>query len=108
MYPRQLKSSFRTLYFNIFQPFLVDGGYGNWSLNGACNVTCGPGLERWSRQCNNPEPKYGGRNCSHLGDPVEYRPCSAKPCSGKVIFGTRNSWYKTKAHEDRLLRGEVY
>ena len=74
------------LYFNIFQPFLVDGGYGNWSLNGTCNVTCGEGFGLWSRQCNNPEPKYGGKNCSHLGDPVEYRPCSAKPCPGKLTL----------------------
>ena len=79
----------KTLYFNIFPPFLVDGSYGNWSLNTTCTVTCGQGLERWSRECNNSEPKYGGRNCSHLGEPVEYRPCSAKPCPGKVTFGKK-------------------
>lgn len=63
--------------------FLVDGNYGNWSLKGACNVTCGDGFETWSRVCNNPEPKFGGRNCSHLGEHIEYRHCRKKVCVGK-------------------------
>ena len=63
--------------------YLVNGGYGNWSLNISCNVKCGEGFETWIRQCDKPEPKYGGRNCSHLGESVEYRHCSKKPCVGK-------------------------
>ena len=63
----------------------VNGSYGNWSLISTCNETCGVGFETWSRKCNNPEPKYGGRNCDHQGKLVEYRPCSEKPCPGKSI-----------------------
>ena len=63
----------------------MSGGYGNWSLNISCNVKCGEGFETWIRQCDKPEPKYGGRNCSHLGESVEYRHCSKKPCIGKCI-----------------------
>ncbi|CAB3998513.1 partial [Paramuricea clavata] len=67
----------------------VDGNYGIWSLNSTCNVTCGEGFGTWTRECNNPEPKYGGRNCSHLGEPVEYRPCPAKPCP---VNGGYSNW----------------
>ncbi|CAB4007052.1 Tyrosine- kinase transmembrane receptor ROR2, partial [Paramuricea clavata] len=67
----------------------VDGSYGNWSLNSTCNETCGEGFETWTRECNNPKPKYGGKNCSHLGEPVEYRPCSAKACP---VNGGYSNW----------------
>jgi hypothetical protein len=79
---RCLKAAIKTQCFSSLQ---VDGSYSNWSLNSTCNVTCGEGFETWTRECNNPEPKYGGRNCSHLGEPVEYTPCSATPCPGKSI-----------------------
>ena len=62
----------------------VDGDYGNWSLNRMCNATCGQGFETWSRACDNPKPKYGGRNCSYLGKHVALKRCSAKPCPGKL------------------------
>jgi thrombospondin motif-containing protein 12 len=71
---------------HIFFFATVDGSYGNWSLNSSCSVTCGEGFETWIRECNNPEPKYGGRNCSHLGEPVEYRPCTKNPCIGKYTI----------------------
>ena len=88
-----------TLILTYFCIYEVDGGYGNWSLKGTCNVTCGEGLERWSRKCNNPEPKYGGRNCSHLGESVEHRICAKKPCVGKykvpvfLVFGGKQMHY---------------
>ena len=69
--------------FNVLLLDLVHGNYGNWSLSSACNVTCDEGFETWARNCNNPEPKFGGRNCSHLGEAIEYRPCHATPCPGK-------------------------
>ncbi|XP_028399009.1 uncharacterized protein LOC114522509 isoform X2 [Dendronephthya gigantea] len=58
----------------------VHGNYGNWSLSSGCNVTCGEGFETWKRDCNNPGPKFGGRNCNQLGEAIEYRPCQATPC----------------------------
>ena len=75
---------------------LVHGGYGNWKAKNACNVTCGDGFETWIRDCDNPEPKFGGRNCSLLGTPVDYRSCSARPCPGKIVKFLR------KASIDRL------
>ena len=72
--------------YNILLYSLVDGKYGKWSLNSTCNVTCGDGIETWTRKCNNPEPKRGGRNCSHLGSHIENRRCKPKPCPGKWDF----------------------
>lgn len=66
--------------------FPVDGKYGGWFLKSTCNVTCGEGFKIWTRECNNPKPKHGGRNCSHLGESIKYAgPCKpkAKPCLGK-------------------------
>ncbi|XP_028418196.1 mucin-like protein [Dendronephthya gigantea] len=67
----------------------VAGSYGNWSMKSACNATCGRGFETWTRNCDNPRPKYGGRNCSHLGEPVEYRPCWTKYCP---VNGGYSKW----------------
>ncbi|XP_028414636.1 plasminogen-like [Dendronephthya gigantea] len=64
----------------------VHGNYGNWSLSSPCNVTCGEGFETWTRNCNNPEPKFDGTNCSHLGEAIEYRPCQTTPCPGKLAI----------------------
>ncbi|CAB4031608.1 Hypothetical predicted protein [Paramuricea clavata] len=80
-------------YCDIPKCISVDGNYSNWSLNSTCNVSCGEGFETWTRECNNPEPKYGGRNCSHLGEPVEYRPCLAKPCP---VDGGYSNWTLSK------------
>ena len=65
---------------------IVDGSYGNWSLYSTCNATCGKGFETWWRVCNNPEPKYGGKNCSHLGEAIAYKECSFRPCPSKFKF----------------------
>ena len=64
----------------VFWLELAHGNYDNWSLRSACNVTCGKGFEKWMRDCNNPEPKFVGRNCSRLGEAIDYRPCQATPC----------------------------
>ncbi|CAB4004558.1 coadhesin-like isoform X2 [Paramuricea clavata] len=81
-------------YCDILKCIPVDGSYSNWSLNSTCNVTCGEGFRTWTRECNNPEPEYGGRNCSQLGEPVEYRPCSAKPCP---VNGGYSNWTLSKS-----------
>ena len=65
--------------------FLVNGGYGNWTLSIPCNVSCGAGVEIWRRSCDNPEPKYGGRNCSGLGKSIEFRNCVKLPCPSKIF-----------------------
>jgi len=61
-------------------PCPVDGGYSDWS---GCSRSCGHGVE--SRTCTNPEPKYGGANCSTLGD--SQRPCLGGVCPADGGFG---------------------
>ena len=66
------------------------------ALNRTCNATCGQGLEIWLRTCNNPEPKYGERNCSHLGKNFALKRCSVKPCPGEEFNSKNNSSCKMK------------
>lgn len=86
-----LLSATNRISFDIWQIFylfrlisVVNGGYGNWTLGTLCNVSCGVGIEIWRRSCDNPEPKYGGRNCTELGDSIEFRKCSREPCPSKL------------------------
>jgi hypothetical protein len=67
------------LLFNV-----VNGGYSNWTLIIPCNVSCGDGVETWQRACDNPVPRYGGRNCSKLGISTEIRNCSRAACPSKL------------------------
>ncbi|XP_028414630.1 uncharacterized protein LOC114537738 [Dendronephthya gigantea] len=69
----------------------IDGGYSNWSLDAPCNVSCGNGTEIWRRTCDNPEPKYGGSNCSELGKSMKLTKCAKKPCP---VDGNYGNWTK--------------
>ena len=71
----------------------VSGGYSNWSVGIPCNVSCGEGVEVWQRTCDNPEPKYGGHNCSELGELFELRKCKREPCPSKdkIIFAENST-----------------
>ncbi|XP_028399014.1 uncharacterized protein LOC114522512 [Dendronephthya gigantea] len=91
-------------YCDIPKCIKVDGNYGNWSLSSACNVTCGGGFEIWTRDCNNPEPRFGGRNCSHLGEAIEYRPCRTALCP---VDGNYSDWSKSSGCNVSCGRGVV-
>ena len=70
-------------------PCPVNGDYSSWSNFSICSKSCGNGtMERW-RNCSNPEPKYGGRDCSHLGASKDIRSCNVFPCP---IHGNFSSW----------------
>ena len=75
----------------------IDGGISHWSDWGACNVTCGSGIQSRSRECNSPPPSGGGRNCS---DPiVDHQECSVEECgkTGLPFQSTAHSWCFTAA-----------
>lgn len=57
-----------------------DGSWGSWSKFGSCSRTCGGGVKSRSRQCNNPVPAYGGRECP--GSAFDYQMCNTEECAG--------------------------
>uniref|UniRef100_A0A8D2L4F7 ADAM metallopeptidase with thrombospondin type 1 motif 12 n=1 Tax=Varanus komodoensis TaxID=61221 RepID=A0A8D2L4F7_VARKO len=59
-------------------PEAVHGGWGSWSSWSHCTRTCGAGVQTAERQCNNPEPQFGGKYCT--GQRKRYRMCNIKPC----------------------------
>ncbi|XP_060563969.1 A disintegrin and metalloproteinase with thrombospondin motifs 9-like isoform X2 [Ruditapes philippinarum] len=56
----------------------VKGGWGKWHPYGKCTRTCGGGIKKAVRECNNPEPSGGGRYCT--GKRIKYRHCNTKDC----------------------------
>ena len=43
--------------------FTVDGGWSDWSAWNTCNETCGTGFQERFRNCTQPAPRKGGKNC---------------------------------------------
>ena len=70
-------------------PCPVHGGYTNWSNFSDCTKSCGKGSTERRRNCSNPAPKYGGRNCSEFGAEVQIERCNIHPCP---IDGGYSSW----------------
>ncbi|KAF0025527.1 hypothetical protein F2P81_022408 [Scophthalmus maximus] len=62
------------------QPQGHDGSWGSWSKFGSCSRTCGGGVRSRSRQCTDPPPAYGGRDCP--GSAFDYQMCNAEECAG--------------------------
>uniref|UniRef100_A0A672PEE4 ADAM metallopeptidase with thrombospondin type 1 motif 14 n=1 Tax=Sinocyclocheilus grahami TaxID=75366 RepID=A0A672PEE4_SINGR len=62
------------------QPYGHDGGWSSWGKFGSCSRTCGGGVRSRSRQCNNPVPAYGGRDCT--GTTFDYQVCNIEDCPG--------------------------
>lgn len=58
--------------------FLVDGGWGPWSPWATCSATCGGGVKNRMRECNSPQPQYGGRKC--IGKASDSDSCNKEVC----------------------------
>ena len=69
------------LYFNI-----VNGGYTEWSKWSSCSVTCGGGTIKRQRNCTNPSPQFGGKDCSGSGPELVTQQCNPQKCPGTVRF----------------------
>ena len=56
--------------------------HGNWSpwQYGQCTKTCGSGIIRRKRTCNNPPPSINGSDCN--GPAYGILPCYSKACPG--------------------------
>ncbi|KAK4822878.1 hypothetical protein QYF61_021097 [Mycteria americana] len=59
-------------------PCPINGNWGPWAPWDACTVTCGGGLQKRSRLCNNPEPQYGGKTC--VGEATGTQVCNKQDC----------------------------
>ncbi|XP_060092579.1 A disintegrin and metalloproteinase with thrombospondin motifs 12 [Heteronotia binoei] len=59
-------------------PEPVNGAWGSWPAWSHCTRTCGAGIQAAERQCNNPEPQFGGKYCT--GERKRYHMCNIKPC----------------------------
>ncbi|ROL43461.1 Hemicentin-1, partial [Anabarilius grahami] len=68
----------------------VHGGFSEWMEWGACSVSCGTGVQRRLRQCNNPFPANGGQHC--IGSGTETRSCQGKPCPVDGNWSEWSSW----------------
>lgn len=71
------------------KPCPIHGGYSKWSAWTPCTKSCGGGGKLRTRTCNDPHPRYGGRNCSHLGRKFEFAECNVGYCP---IDGGYTTW----------------
>ncbi|WAQ93603.1 MLP-like protein, partial [Mya arenaria] len=53
----------------------MDGQWSTWQKWQGCSATCGTGVQKRYRSCDDPPPNYGGNPCE--GDSFEYRSCSS-------------------------------
>ncbi|XP_068397521.1 hemicentin-1 isoform X4 [Eschrichtius robustus] len=65
----------------------VHGGFSQWSTWRSCSVTCGKGIQKRSRVCNNPSSANGGKPCQ--GSDSEMRSCQHKLCP---VDGNWSEW----------------
>ncbi|XP_063796284.1 hemicentin-1 isoform X2 [Pseudophryne corroboree] len=65
----------------------VHGGFSEWLSWQSCSVTCGQGVQKRVRQCDNPAPANGGLACQ--GEETETRICQNKQCP---VDGSWSDW----------------
>ncbi|XP_043941249.1 hemicentin-1 [Protopterus annectens] len=68
----------------------VHGGYSEWLHWGPCSVSCGQGVQKRIRQCNNPVPANGGRPCQGPDSDVQF--CQNKPCPVDGLWSEWGPW----------------
>ncbi|MED6248128.1 thrombospondin-1-like [Girardinichthys multiradiatus] len=59
-------------------PCPINGGWGPWSPWDTCSATCGGGIQTRKHLCNDPVPKYGGKDC--VGDSTMVQVCNKEDC----------------------------
>jgi hypothetical protein len=68
-------------------PNPIDGGWSEWTDWTACTELCGGGTRNRTRECNNPLPAYGGKDCE--GSNIDQEACNESPCP---INGGWSEW----------------
>ncbi|XP_078346313.1 uncharacterized protein LOC144631689 isoform X2 [Oculina patagonica] len=70
----------------------VDGGYTEWEQWTDCSVKCGGGKRSRHRQCTNPVPQHGGKDCKDLGPAIETEDCNKDGCAVNGGYGPWATW----------------
>eukprot|EP00795_Rhopilema_esculentum_P015293 gene15293-6507_t len=81
----------------------VDGGLGQWQPWTKCDKECGQGWRVRERNCDNPEPKGEGKDCSDLGPLSEREKCQVKECP---VDGGYGPWEPIGTCSKSCGRGE--
>ncbi|VDI00055.1 Hypothetical predicted protein, partial [Mytilus galloprovincialis] len=68
-------------------PCPIEGNWSGWSKWKECSATCGGGIKTRNRTCSNPEPQFGGNNCT--GNDTIIVNCADIPCP---INGNWTEW----------------
>ncbi|XP_022109876.1 SCO-spondin-like [Acanthaster planci] len=68
-----------------FQMCPIDGGFTQWTEWPICPVSCGGATIYRHRNCTNPTPKYGGRDCPGHNE-------SQKICNGDIQCPIHGNW----------------
>ncbi|KAK7902166.1 hypothetical protein WMY93_018935 [Mugilogobius chulae] len=71
------------------KPCPIDGGWGPWSPWATCSATCGGGIKSRTRECNSPEPQFGGNKCigqEHDSDSCNRQDCPINGCLSNPCF----------------------
>ena len=86
-YPPHLYNILQSLIF--FSLLLVNGGWGQWTVFGACSKNCGGGQQARSRMCNVPMPASGGLQCLKADGSgnrdftdIQSKTCNTRTCAG--------------------------
>merc|ERR1712048_1186546 len=58
-------------------PKAIDGGFSAWSEWTKCGAE--DKVQSRNRECNNPKPNFGGKNCDALGKKMEEKECPKPP-----------------------------
>ncbi|GIY13520.1 hypothetical protein CDAR_68362 [Caerostris darwini] len=69
------------------RPCPVSGEWGNWMDWTPCSSSCGVGVRKRSRICDNPKPQFGGSDC--IGDGIETDSCLILKCP---VDGGWSAW----------------
>eukprot|EP00927_Polykrikos_kofoidii_P061549 TRINITY_DN56385_c0_g1_i1.p1 TRINITY_DN56385_c0_g1~~TRINITY_DN56385_c0_g1_i1.p1 ORF type:complete len:1627 (-),score=229.91 TRINITY_DN56385_c0_g1_i1:395-5275(-) len=68
-----------------------DCAWGEWSVWGECDRSCGPGTQVRRREVVT-EPTAGGKACESVGETLQMQPCSSGTCEDECSPATWSDW----------------
>ena len=66
----------------MFSCAVVDGRWSLWGQWSTCSKSCGPGEQERKRECNNPQPSNGGKQCE--GDAKQTQSCTTNTAGDDI------------------------